>query len=287
MSTGLNLSSYSAVKQAAFVRMVIPNYGILRFSSHDVPFSITESDNVAYSYLPMGILLGISEFNNELTPSGSDVTISMSAIDQAFVASMMDYKLKGSSVTIYRVFFDYYTGVKLNITGNPSLRFQGIIANYSFNDEFNQFSESATTTVSVSCSSIVKVLEQKIVGQRTNDSERKYNFPGFLCTAAITGGTGFSFRIATSTTGGAIATIDDIEPGTGYTNGTYTNLSVTTTDSTAATGAKITAVVTANKVASVTVTTPGTYYRGNDAAFGRVATIANSNFDFGKPLAVA
>lgn len=286
MSTGLNLSSYSAVKQAAFVRMTIPNYGILRFSSHDVPFSITESDNVAYTYSPLGILLGISEFNNELTPSGSDVTISMSAIEQAFVASMMDYKLKGSSVTIYRVFFDANTGVKLNITGNPSLRFQGIIANYSFNDEFNQFSEVATTTVSVSCSSLVKVLEQKIVGQRTNDYERKYNFPGYICTATIPGGTGFSFRITTTTTNGAIESIDDIEPGTGYTNGTYTNQSFTTNTG-FGTGGKITVVVTANKVSSVTVTTPGTSYRGDDAGFARVATIANSNFDFGKPLAVA
>mgnify|MGYP000116760895 CR=1 FL=1 len=106
MSGSLDLSSYGAIKQAAFVRMVIPNYDIIRFSSHDVPVNITESDNVSYTYTPMGILLGISEFNNELTPSGSDVTISMSAIEQTFVASMMDYKLKGSSVTIYRVFFD-------------------------------------------------------------------------------------------------------------------------------------------------------------------------------------
>ena len=286
MSTSLDLSSYAAIKQAAFVRMVIPNYGIIRFSSHDVPYSITETDGITYSYTPMGILLGISEFNNELAPSGSDVTISLSAIDQSFVASMMDYKLKGSAVTIRRAFFNATTGVALNIAGNPSVRFKGVIANYSFNDEFNQFSNVATTTVSVSCSSIVKVLEQKQVGQLTNDYERKYNYPGFYCTATIPGGTGFSFRIATTTTNGAIVNVAEIEPGSGYTNGTYTNLSFTT-DSGLGLGAKITVVVTANKVVSVVVTTPGTNYRGDDAGFGRVATIASSNFDFGKPLATA
>lgn len=286
MSTSLDLSLYAAIKQAAFVRMVIPNYGIIRFSSHDVPYSITESDGIAYSYAPMGILLGISEFNNELSPSGSDVTISLSAIDQSFVASMMDYKLKGSSVTISRAFFNATTGVALNIAGNPSVRFKGVIANYSFNDEFNQFSNVATTTVSVSCSSIVKVLEQKQVGQLTNDYERKYNFPGYYCTAAIPGGTGFSFRIATTSTNGAISTIAEIEPGSGYTNGTYTNQSITTENG-LGTGAKITVVVTNNAVSSVVVTTPGTLYRGDDAGFGRVATIATSNFDFGKPLATA
>jgi hypothetical protein len=286
MSTALDLTAYSAIKQAAFVRMVIPNYGILRFSSHDVPFDITETDNISYTYSPLGILLGITEFNNELSPSSSDVTISMSAIDQAFVANMMDYKLKGSVVTIRRAFFNSTTGVALNIAGNPSVRFKGVIANYSFNDEFNQFSNESTTTVSVSCSSIVKVLEQKQVGQRTNDYERKYNFPGYYCTATIPGGTGFSFRIATTTTNGAIATIDDIYAGSGYTTGTYTNLAFTT-DTGLGTGGRITVVVAGGAVTSVTVTTPGTLYRGNDAGFGRVATIASSNFDFGKPLATA
>lgn len=188
MTTGLDLSSYKKIQQAAFVRMEVPTYGIIRFSNHNVPFDIVEQDSLTYTYTPMGILLGISEFNNELQPSNADVTISLSAIDQSFVAAMMDYALKGSRVTIRRVFFNADTGVALNITDNPSIRFKGIIANYSFNDEFNQFNNTSTTTVSVSCSSIVKVLEQKIVGQKTNDSDRKYFYPddtGFSRVAAI------------------------------------------------------------------------------------------------------
>jgi hypothetical protein len=188
MSTPLDLSTYRAVQQAAFIRMEVPVYGMLRFSNHNVPFDIVEQDGITYTYAPMGILLGISEFNNELQPSAADITISLSAIDQTFVAAMMNYALKGSRVTIRRVFFDSDTGVALNISGNPSIRFKGIIANYSFNDEFNQFSGTSTTTVSVSCSSIVRVLEQKITGQKTNDSDRKYFYPadtGFNRVAAI------------------------------------------------------------------------------------------------------
>ena len=85
---------------------------------------------------------------------------------------------------------------------------------------------------------------------------------------------------------GAIATIAEIEPGSGYTNGTYTNLSITTNTGLGST-AKISAVVTGGAVSSVVITTAGISYRGDDAGFGRVATIANSNFDFGKPLATA
>ena len=176
MPSTLDLSSYTNIQQAAFVKIYVPDYGTLRMSTYDLPFSITEGDGNSYSYTPLGVLLGISEFNNELTPSRNDVTISLAAIDQAFVAGMTSYNLKGSPVTIRRAFFNTETSLLLPISGNPSVRFTGIIANYSFNDEYNQFSDTASTTVSVSCSSIVTVLDQKFAGQVTNDSDRKYHF---------------------------------------------------------------------------------------------------------------
>jgi len=286
MSTSLDLTNYNKVQQASFVRMVVPSYGVLRFSNHAVPFDITEDDGVAYTYSPMGILLSISEFNNELQPSAGDVTLSMAAIDQSFVGNMMDYALKGSHVTIRRVFFNSDTGVPLNISGNPSKRFSGIIANYSFNDEFNQFSGVATTTVSVSCSSIVKVLEQKLVGQRTNDAERKYNYKGTYVTASLTGGTGFQCRVLTTGATGDIASVGAIDSGSGYTDGTFTSKALTNVAGVGS-GAVATIVVSGGGVTSVTITTPGTGYRGDDAGFARVATIVTSNFDFGKPLATA
>jgi hypothetical protein len=180
MSQVIDLSSYTNIQQALFVYINVPDYGPLRMSTYDVPISITEDDGQSYTYSPNGILLTVSEFNNELKPSKNDVTISLAAIDQAFVAGMMNYALKGSEVVIRRAFFNTQTGVLLNIAGNPSRRFSGIIANYSFNDEFNELSQTTTTTISVSCSSIVSVFEQKIVGQETNSSQRQYLYPGDL-----------------------------------------------------------------------------------------------------------
>lgn len=285
MAGSLNLTAYSSVKQSLFIKMVIPDYGTLRMSNHDTPYSLVESGDT-FEYTPMGALLAVSEFNNELRPSQNDITISLAAIDQAFIAGMMGYAIKGSEVVITRVFFNANTGVALNIAGNPSARFVGIIANYSFNDEYNQFSQTASTTISVSCSSIVTVLTQKIAGQFTNNAERKYNYPGSYVTATIPGGTGFQFRVLTTGTNGAIATIGDIIAGSGYTNGTYTNLSLINITGSGING-KISVTVSGGVVTSVTVTTAGTGYRADDAGFSRVAAIATSNFDFGKPLATA
>lgn len=178
MSQQIDLSNYSHLQQASFVYINVPDYGPLRMSTYDIPVSIQEDDGSYHTYSPNGILLSISEFNNELKPSKNDVTISLAAIDQSFVAGMMNYALKGSEVIIRRAFFNPQTGKMLDIAGNPSRRFSGIIANYSFNDELNELTQVTTTTVSISCSSIVSVFEQKIVGQKTNSSQRQYFYPG-------------------------------------------------------------------------------------------------------------
>jgi hypothetical protein len=181
MSGALNLSSYQHIQQTSFVKLNVPGYGLLRMSNFDRPFNVDEiNQGVAgsYTYTPMGTILAISEFNNELRPSNTDVTISLAAIDQAFIPAMMGYSIKGSQVEIRRAFFDALTGQLLDIPGNPSLRFTGVVANYNFSDTVNDFTQSNTTTINVSCSSIVKVLQNKIAGQTTNDAIRKSLYPG-------------------------------------------------------------------------------------------------------------
>jgi len=285
MSSALDLTSYAKIRQALFISIDVPDYGMLRISNHDTAFSITEEDNVSYSYTPQGILLSVSEFNNELQTSKNDITISLAAIDQAFVAGMMSYALKGTPVTIRRVFFNADTGVALSTAGNPSIRFKGVVANYSFNDEFNQFSQTTTTTVSLSCSSIINVLSAKNNSQRTNTSERKYLWPGSILKFTTDGsGTGFQFRVLTTTSTGAIATIGNVVGGTGYANGSFTAVALTTVSGTGS-GATANITVSGGIVTVITINAVGSAYRGDDRGFDRVATIANTNFDFGKPYA--
>jgi hypothetical protein len=205
MSSNLDLSSYQNILQTSFVKLVVPAYGTLRMSNYDVPIQITESDGQAYTYSPMGTILAISEFNNELRPSNTDVTISLATIDQDFIPAMMAYNIKGSLVEIRRAFFDTTTHQMLAIADNPSLRFTGVIANYNFSDTLNDYTQSNTTTINVSCSSIVKVLQSKKTGQITNDATRKSLYPGDIMTINL-GGTGFQFEVLTTDSHGGIAT---------------------------------------------------------------------------------
>ena len=278
MSGSIDLSSYQHILQTSFVKLVIPDYGTLRMSNFDVPFDIVESDGQTYTYTPMGTILAISEFNQELTPSKTDVTISLAAIDQAFIPAMMGYKIKGSPVEIRRAFFDAQTGSLLSIAGNPSLRFTGVIANYSFADTLNDYTQSNTTTISLSCSSIVTVLQHKLTGQITNDATRKSLYPGTLVKfASDGGGSGFEFSVLTTGANGSIASIGSVYAGSGYSNGTFTNVALTG-------GAKCSMTVVGGEVTDINITDPGTGYTGADRSFDRVAVIATTNFDFGAPV---
>jgi hypothetical protein len=226
----------------------------------------------------MGSILAISEFNNELRPSNTDVTLSLAAINQGFIPAMMHYNIKGSQVEIRRAFYDTQTHQMLAIADNPSLRFTGIIANYNFSDTLNDYSQSNTTTINVSCSSIVKILQQKKTGQITNDATRKALYSGTLVKFANDGGgSGFQFNVLTTGTGGSIATIGSVYTGSGYTDGTFTNVALTG-------GAKCTITVAGGQVNSVAITDGGSGYTGADRSFDRVAVIATTNFDFGVPV---
>ena len=111
-----------------------------------------------------------------------------------------------------------------------------------------------------------------------------YWFPADTLSAVIAGGSGFSCRVGSTTTGGVVTTVNDIVPGSGYTNGTYTNVNLT---GGSGSGARATIVVSGGLVTTVTVTTGGTNYVGPDKSFDRVATITNASFDFGKPYVAA
>ena len=191
----IDLSSYNNIQQALFVYINVPDYGPLRMTTYNTSISIQEDNSNYYTYAPTGVLLSVSEFNNELSPSKNDVTISLSAIDQTFVSAMMGYRIKGSEVIIRRAFFNPSTGKMLNIAGNPSKRFTGVIANYSFNDEVNTLTGESTTTISISCSNIISVLEQKIVGQKTSSNQRRslYNNDRGFDRVATVATTNFDF----------------------------------------------------------------------------------------------
>lgn len=182
MSTALDLTPYVAVRQATFVKITFTESGspvIVRMSSHNVAVNITEFDNVAYSYTPNGNLLNVSQITQDTKASQGDVTITLSGLNNNYIADIIDNPIKGAPVEIRRAFFNVNTGNLIVSSGNPVVEFTGIVNNYAFDEGWSdQTTQSVTTTASLVCSSFMSVLARKVSGRRTNQAEQDYWFPG-------------------------------------------------------------------------------------------------------------
>ena len=176
MSTLLNLAGYGNVKHAMFIKLTIPDPDTAGTTDRDYFISNFEIPSTlsGVNYQELGVLLNVTQFQNELRPSANDVSISLSAIPDDSIAQSLTYPIKGAPVEIRRAFFDADTNQLLNITGNPALRYKGIVNNYSFAEEWNDITDTVTWTATLNCSSIISVLNNKVNGRLTNKDSWQY-----------------------------------------------------------------------------------------------------------------
>jgi hypothetical protein len=175
----INLTSYKSIQSNLFVRIQVDEYStdgvtfteeILRFSDLNTTFEINGE-----SYIGAGNFMGITPTSSEIKASGGEVTITLAGIPNTSIAEIVNSKIKGAPVRIYRAFFNAATGSFLNITGNPAGRYRGFINNYSLNEEYDPVTRTSTNTLVLICSSAVEVLSNKIAGRRTNpESQKKF-----------------------------------------------------------------------------------------------------------------
>lgn len=168
-----NLTSFTAVETAIFVKMVVPDYQTLTFSNYNRPVIIGDT-----TYQALGNLLAITESKSDLNATEGTMTITISGIPNISIATILNNKIKGSKIYVYRAFFDADTGAILNITGNPAGRFFGVVNNYSLEETWTQGSSVASNTISLICSSTVELMMNKMSGRRTNPLDQKALYPG-------------------------------------------------------------------------------------------------------------
>jgi len=180
-----NLVSYTAVQSNLFVRIQVDEYRttssgaytpvVLKFSDSLTTRTINEEE-----YLPLGSLMAVSSSSSELRVSGGNLNISISGVPDSSIAEIVNSKIKGCPVRIYRLFTNPTTGEVIDIEGNPSGRYRGFINNFSLTEELDNDMRTATNTITLVCASSVDVLQNKVTGRKTNPSSQKKFFPNDL-----------------------------------------------------------------------------------------------------------
>ena len=162
-----DLSSYTSLGTALFVEIVIPSSSTLRFSDYYKAFSIGGN-----SFGSLGNLLSISPNKSEIRASKHELSISITGIPSANLSAALQANIKGSSVTVYKGFYNPST---FAFVATPSKKFEGLVNNVGFQESFS--GDDSDFSISFVCTSTLGILVSQTAGRRTNpvDMKRLYS----------------------------------------------------------------------------------------------------------------
>ena len=90
--------------------------------------------------------------------------MTLSGIPNTSIAEFVDNRVRGSSLQVYRNFYNAWTYVQFGTTVG---RFQGLVNNFVIEEDYDIGSASSTVTILVTATSTMEVLGNKVAGRRT------------------------------------------------------------------------------------------------------------------------
>ena len=172
------LSDFNAIQSNLFVRIQVDEYRasptdnyhqeILLFSDR------FESTSIAgETYLGLGQLVGITNTTSDIRSTGDQISISISGIPNSSIYEIVNSKIKGSPVEIYRLLIDPTQPVMLPVDPNLLIKFSGQVNNYTLQEEYDFNTRTSSNTLILICSNNSELLSNKIAGRRTNQASQQ------------------------------------------------------------------------------------------------------------------
>lgn len=172
--TTINAVTGSQINHAEFVRMTVGNPStVYTFCNAGAPITVS---GITFSNL--GALLNVSDVQRDIKATSDDMTIALTGIDPAVVGIILGNQIKGSLVEVWRGFFDSNNQIITTPTTQFFKRYQGIINSVSITEDFNSEMRTRIATCSVSCSSMRRVLENRLSGVKTNKNNWQFIYAG-------------------------------------------------------------------------------------------------------------
>lgn len=166
MTTTMDALNSANIRHAEFVKLSVGNPAsptVYTFCNAAAP--ITVGGN---TFTSLGALLAVGEVQRDVKATSFDMSISLTGIDPNYVALILSSNIKGSTVEVWRGFLDSNNQIITTPTLQFFKRWQGIVNNVSINEDFNQQIRQRIATCVITCSSMRRVLENRIAGIKTN-----------------------------------------------------------------------------------------------------------------------
>lgn len=171
--TTINAVTGSQINHAEFVRLTVGNAAtVYTFCNAAAPITVS---GITFSNL--GALLSVGDVQRDIKATSDDMTIALTGIDPTNVGIILGNDIKGSLVEVWRGFFDSNNQIITTPTTQFFKRYQGIINSVSITEDFNSEARTRIATCSISCSSMRRILENRLSGVKTNQSNWQFIYP--------------------------------------------------------------------------------------------------------------
>ena len=172
--TTINAVTGSQINHAEFVKLTVGSAGtVYTFCNAAAPITV---GGITFSNL--GALLNVGDVQRDIKATSDDMTISLSGINPTNIALILSNDIKGSLVEVWRGFFNSNNQIITTPTTQFFKRYQGIINSVSITENFDTQARERIATCSISCSSMRRILENRLSGVKTNQNNWQFIYTG-------------------------------------------------------------------------------------------------------------
>jgi hypothetical protein len=172
--TTINAVTGSQINHAEFVKLTVGNAAtVYTFCNAAAPITVG-----GITFANLGALLSVGDVQRDIKATSDDMTIQLTGIDPTNVGIILGSDIKGSLVEVWRGFFDSNNQIITTPTTQFFKRYQGIINSVSITEDFNTEARTRIATCSISCSSMRRVLENRLSGVKTNQNNWQFIYAG-------------------------------------------------------------------------------------------------------------
>lgn len=171
--TTINAVTGSQINHAEFVKLTVGNAAtVYTFCNAAAPITVG-----GITFANLGALLSVGDVQRDIKATSDDMTIALTGIDPTNVGIILGNDIKGSLVEVWRGFFDSNNQIITSPTTQFFKRYQGIINSVSITEDFNSEARTRIATCSISCSSMRRILENRLSGVKTNQNNWQFLYP--------------------------------------------------------------------------------------------------------------
>jgi hypothetical protein len=172
--TTINAVTGSQINHAEFVKLTVGTAAtVYTFCNAAAPITV---GGITFSNL--GALLSVGDVQRDIKATSDDMTIQLTGINPSNVSLILSSDIKGSLVEVWRGFFDSNNQIITTPTTQFFKRYQGIINSVSITEDFNTDARTRVATCSISCSSMRRILENRLSGVKTNQNNWQFIYAG-------------------------------------------------------------------------------------------------------------